>query len=130
MRASFKIIFTTILLLIAASVYSQPSVPIPVSPACGEERVSRTPLIDWTDANSACTEPLTYDLDVFVGNNDCSDLGTAPVISVQGLTVSQYQVALSQILPANTKVCYRIRAHDSCGYSAWSECCCFITGRS
>jgi hypothetical protein len=122
-------LFAAVIIIAAAgSAYAQPSVPVPLSPACGDRDVSRTPLIDWSDSHSFCTEPLTYDIDIFVGNDECSDLGIAPLISAQGLTSSQFQVGTSQMLPANTKVCYRIRAHDSCGASAWSECCCFITG--
>ena len=94
-----------------------PEAPVPISPICGAQGQSLTPLLDWTTVQNASY----YSLQVSSNPNF-----TPTVIDITGLTQSQYQVP-SGPLSNNMTYYWRVSSSNGLGISSYSNICWFST---
>jgi beta-propeller uncharacterized protein DUF5122 len=96
---------------------NQPEAPVPISPSCGSQGQSLTPLLDWTSVSNASS----YALQLSTNPNF-----TTTIIDVTGLPQSQYQVP-NGLLSNNVTYYWRVSASNGLGISTYSSICWFST---
>lgn len=93
---------------------------VPSFPADAALGVSKTVLLDWTDAAGG-TAPYTYDVEIF------SDAGlTTSIYSAAGLVVSQEQVPAATLSPS-TQYWWVVKSYDASPANGYSSVFTFTT---
>ncbi|MFH1849767.1 MAG: hypothetical protein ABH879_06290, partial [archaeon] len=93
---------------------SLPTTPTLSLPSQGDHTNDNTTTFDWSDANDADSDPVSYQLHIFT-EADASN----PARNITAIASSTYTLTTAQSL-ADGNYSWRVRANDSWGYSAWS----------